>query len=145
MESDDPQDIRIREILGNEEAPVRKKTVERFCKYLKKNLRLPFEVVGMEDFRWEEFYVIGPGDPEEYKQLKKTQPSYRDRYDFLEIELKAHSEWMLFAGEDIGALVRRKSDGLEFYLGLAELEATDQKSANYQMLLDYAVWFVNNR
>ncbi len=69
----------------------------------------------------------------------------KDRYDLLEIDPDAVSEWILFAGEDIGALVRRKSDGQCFCLGLAELEATDRKSANYQLLDDYAVWFVNNR
>ena len=102
-------------------------------------------MTGIEDFDWEEFYVFGPGDKEEYKQLKKTQPSYRDRYDLLEIDPEADSEWMLYAGEDIPALVRRKSDGQQFYLGLAELKATDRSSENYQLLDDYAVWFVNSR
>jgi hypothetical protein len=41
--------------------------------------------------------------------------------------------------------VRRKSDGKEFHLGLAEIEAVDKKSKNYQLLNDYAVWFANNR
>jgi hypothetical protein len=47
--------------------------------------------------------------------------------------------------EDIAAHVRRISDGKKFVLGLAELEATDKKSPNFQLLDDYAVWFVNNR
>jgi len=52
---------------------------------------------------------------------------------------------MLFVGEDSTALVRRKSDGRQFRIGLAEVKATDRKSQNYQLLDDYAVWFVNNR
>ena len=48
-------------------------------------------------------------------------------------------------GEDLAGHVRRKSDGKEFYLGLAEIVAVDKKSKNYQLLDDYAVWFVNNR
>lgn len=40
--------------------------------------------------------------------------------------------------------VRRKSDSREFYLGLSEIEAVDKKSENYQLLEDYAVWFVND-
>jgi hypothetical protein len=47
---------------------------------------------------------------------------------------------MMFA-----AHVKRIKDGKEFVLGLAELKATDKKSANHQLLDDYAVWFVNNR
>jgi hypothetical protein len=47
--------------------------------------------------------------------------------------------------EDIVAHVRRKSDGKEFDLGLAELQVTDKKSSNFQPIDDYAVWLVNNR
>ncbi len=47
--------------------------------------------------------------------------------------------------EDIVAHVRRKGDGKEFDLGLAELRATDKKSSNFQLIDDYAVWLVNNR
>jgi len=145
MKKEDIQESRIRAVLGGDEKPVSEETVHCFCDHLKKSLRLPFEVAGSEDFSWEEFYVIGPGDEEEYRQLKKTQPSYKDRFDLLEMDPELESEWMLFPGEDIGALVRRKSDGQQFWLGLAELEATDRKSANHQLLEDYVVWFVNNR
>jgi hypothetical protein len=145
MKKEDIQESRIRAVLGDDEEHVSEETVKRFCEHLKKQLKFSFEVTGIEGFDWEEFYVVGHGDQEEYKELKKTQPSYRDRYDLLEIDLETDSEWMLFAGEDIGALVRRKSDGRQFYLGLAELKATDRKSDNYQLLDDYVVWFVNNR
>ena len=45
----------------------------------------------------------------------------------------------------IVARVRRKSDGKEFDLGLAELQVTDKKSPNFRLVDDYAVWLVNNR
>jgi len=61
------------------------------------------------------------------------------------VERDVVSEWMLFGGEDIAARVRRKSDGKEFYLGLAELKAIDKRSPNYQLLDDYAVFFTNYR
>jgi len=53
--------------------------------------------------------------------------------------------WMMFYSEDVAAHVRRRSDGKEFYLGLAEIKAVDKKSINYQLIDDYAVWLVNNR
>jgi hypothetical protein len=81
---------------------------------------------------------------DEYKRLKKTQPSYTDKYELLDIKRGWRSEWMMFE-EDIVAHVRRKSDGEEFDLGLAELRATDKKSSNFQLVDDYAVWLVNNR
>jgi len=102
-------------------------------------------VTGIEDFQWEEFYVIGPGDQKEYQQLKKSRPSYRDRYDLVEIHRRLVSEWMLFGGEDIAARVGRKGDSKEFVLGLAELKAVDKRPPNFQLLDDYAVFCANWR
>lgn len=141
----DAQDKRIAAILGELADITFDETIDIFYEYLKTNLSLPCEVTGIEDFRWEEIYVFGPGDQDEYEHLKETQPSYADRYELLEIDLEGQSEWMLFWGEDIGAHVRRISDGKKFLLGLSELKATDKKSGNYQLLDDYSVWFVNNR
>ena len=61
------------------------------------------------------------------------------------IENDTWSEWMMFDVEDLAARVRRKSDGVEFYLGLAEISAVERDSMNHQRLDDYSVWFVNNR
>ena len=141
----DAQDERINEILGDDEDSTFDKAVEVFFKHLKNSLELPCEVTGIEDFRWEEFYILGPGSSKEYKRLRKTQPSYQDHFDLLDIEEDEISEWMLFGGEDIAAHVRRKSDDKEFILGLSELEAVESASKNYQLLDDYSVWFVNNR
>ena len=139
------EDKRIATILGENEDLDFEKAVEVFCEYLKSHLSLPCIVTGIEDFRWEEVYVLGPGDKAEYHHLKKTQPSYTDQYELLERDCEAESGWMLFWGQDIGADVRRISDGKKFLLGLSELKATDKKSTNYQLLDDYSVWFVNNR
>jgi hypothetical protein len=131
-------------ILGDAAEGTQEEALEVFFKHLKANLQLPCEVTGIEDFRWEEPYVIGGWDQQEYKRLKKTQPSYRDKYDLLDIKQGEWSQWQMF-DEDFVAHVRRKSDGKEFDLGLAELRVTDKKSPNFQLLDDYAVWLVNNR
>jgi len=55
------------------------------------------------------------------------------------------SQWAMCFEDDIGAYVRRISDGKKFLLGLSELKATDKKSKSYQLLDDYSVWFVNDR
>ena len=132
-------------ILGNIEDRTFDQIIDVFFEYLKTNLTLPCEVTGMEDFRWEEIYVIGPGDQDEYEQLKKTQPSFSDHYELLGIVRKGTPEWMLYWQDDIGADVRRISDGREFLLGFSELEATDEESVNHQLLEDYSFWFANNR
>ena len=119
--------------------------VDQFFGHLQRTLVLPCEVTGLEDFDWEEFYVWGPGDPKEYARLRKSQPSYRDRYDLLAITRDVVSEWMLYGAEDIASQVWRKTDGREFYLGLSELKAVDKRSPNFQLLDDYGVFFTNYR
>jgi hypothetical protein len=142
-EEDDEQFARINALLGASRKRGFRAQVKVYFEHLRRTLVLPCEVKGIEDFRWEERYVLGPGNPKEYARLRKYQPSYRDHYQLLEIELGASSEWMLWPGEDIGARVRRQSDGKEFTLGLAELEAVDQNSPTHDLLHDYSVFFVN--
>jgi hypothetical protein len=140
----DKYERRWEAILGDAAKGTQEKALNVFFQHLKANLQFPGEVTGIEDFRWEEPYVLGGWSQEEYKRLKKTQPSYTDKYELLDIKRGWRSEWMMFE-EDIVAHVRRKSDGEEFDLGLAELRATDKKSSNFQLVDDYAVWLVNNR
>lgn len=39
-------------------------------------------------------------------------------------------QWMMYHAEDVAA-VQRKSNGKEFYLGLAEIEAMEKQSRNH--------------
>lgn len=142
---DEQFDARIEGILGDALDLTSEDCVERFYEHLRKGLQLPCKVTGIEDFDWEEYYVLGPGDPEEYEKLRQDQPSYQDVFLLLGIEKGIISDWMLIPGEDLAAQVRRQSDGREFCLGLSELKAVDKRSGNYQLLDDYAVWFANNR
>lgn len=144
MDKYDEHRKRCDAIFGDKVEADQEELLDVFFEHLKANLQLPCEVTGMEDFNWEEPYVFGGWSPAEYKMLKKTQPSYRDKYDLLDIEREGRSEWQLFC-EDMLAHVRRKSDGKEFYLGLSELKTTDKKSPNHQLLDDYSIWLVNNR
>ncbi|MGD0462911.1 MAG: SEC-C metal-binding domain-containing protein [Tepidisphaeraceae bacterium] len=134
---------RIKQVLGDGQQD-RDQAIDVLFNYLQAHLQLPCEVTGIEDFRWEEPYVIGGWSAAEYKKLRKTQPSYMDRYELHGLEREGGSEWMLFY-EDIGARVKRIFDGKLFILGLAELKATDKQSPNHQLLEDYSVWFVNSR
>ena len=141
----DEQDVRISAVVGNDEESSFDDAIGKFYAYLGTSLKLPCDVTGIEDFDWEEYYIFGPGDATEYAELRKTQPSYQDIFELQSIEKDVDSEWMMYHREDLAARVLRKSDGKEFLLGLAEIKAVDRKSPNYQLLDDYATWFVNNR
>ena len=100
------------------------------------NKALPFHirVTGIEDFPWEEPYVMAGWDQDEYAELKKTNPSYTDTFDLLEI-LNPECD-------DLIAVIQRVSDGQMFQMELYLLRCVDKKSPHYVTLNDYSVWHV---
>ena len=144
MSEQDKRMERIDAIVGDDEEHAGQ-MIGKYFEYLKANLQLPCEVTGIEDFQWEEMYVMTSMLANEYQMLKKTQPSFRDRYQLLDIQEQGRSPWMMFNGEDIAANVQRIGDGKKFVLGLSELEATVKGSPIEQLLRDYAVFFCNYR
>ena len=70
----DAQDARIEEIVGDDEDAAFDECVDKFHDHLERALRLPCDVTGIEDFRWEEYYVVGPGDPKEHERLRHWTP-----------------------------------------------------------------------
>ena len=80
----DDQDKRIREILGKD-CECNIQNVLKYFVYLKTTIRYPCRLTGMEDFPWEEPYVLGGWDKKEYEKLKKDNPSYTDEYELVEL------------------------------------------------------------
>ena len=135
------QDQRILAVIGNDDVETGE-ALQHWYRHLLSSLKLPCDVTGIEDFQWEEFYVVGPGDTTEYHNLRRKRPSYRDIFELTAIDIGSDSEWSMFA-DDLKAHVRRKTDGKHFVLGLSELKATKESSFEYQLLHDYAVWLTN--
>jgi hypothetical protein len=134
------QEKRIIVILGTKKLDVTRKTLSTYLKYLKNHVETPCQLTGIEDFEWEEAYVFGFGSKREYEKLKKTQPSYTDKFNLIDFIDDIDDEY-----DGIFVNVQRLSDKKQFILPLADLKSTDRKSKNYQLLDDYSVWFVNNR
>jgi len=132
----DDQDKRIREILGKD-CECNIQNVLRYFVYLKTTIRYPCRLTGMEDFPWEEPYVLGGWDKKEYEKLKKDNPSYTDEYELVELIKPASGD------DEIFAKVRRISDKKIFEIGLSWLECTDSENENYQLIDDYSVWHTN--
>ena len=127
-------DKRIAAVLGEDDGRT-PKNARRYRAYLKKHLAFPVRVTGIEDFPWEEPYVMGGWDQNEYEELKTTNPSYTDEFDLLDI---------LNPGfDDLIAVIKRVSDGRTFQMELSWLRCVDKKSSEYLALNDYSVWFEN--
>jgi hypothetical protein len=80
---------------------------------------------------------MGYGSKKEYARLKKTQPSYTDRFTINRLEDFVVQE------EGILVEVQRVGDAQKFIVPLSELESVDVISPNNQLLDDYAVWIAN--
>jgi hypothetical protein len=137
MNENKAQDIRIEHILGEYNLKVSNEALELYRSYIQKNIAFPCELTGREDFGWEEIYIFGPGDKEEYAELKKSQPSYTDIYTFMSFDDQIEER------DGLMVKVKRISDYKQFVLPLADLKVTDVNSPNHQLVHDYAVWFVN--
>jgi hypothetical protein len=83
MDKYEEQEKRIARILGTKKLDVTRKTLSTYLKYLKNHVEIPCQLTGIEDFEWEECYVFGFGSKKEYEELKKTQPSYKDKFNLI--------------------------------------------------------------
>ena len=139
----DSQEDRIAQILAdgdidNEEMQEKSsKTIIKYLQYLKENIEFPCNVTGIDDFPWEEKYAFGHGNKKEYEQLKKDNPSYKDKFEIIDFYEDEDED------ETIMVRARRLSDQKEFVLDLDNLKSEYKKSKNYQLLDDYSVWYVN--
>ncbi len=133
----DEEEKRIFEILGNTDNSVNKNTLQKYYKYLKKNFKLPCILTGMEDFDWEEPYVIGGWDEKEYEKLKLTHASYTDKFEFIKFINKINER------KGIEIKVKRLSDKKKFNLPLWDLEVVDNNSPNFLLVSDYSSWMTN--
>jgi len=134
----DPDEARIARVFGAKNVPkVSQKNLLKYRQYLLKHFDRKTILTGREDFPWEEYYVLGPGSLAEYEKLKKTSPSYTDKYEFIDISEEEVEE------NDLLATVKRLSDGKNFEVGLSWFTTEKEVGEDFQLLDDFATWVVN--
>ena len=130
---------RIEQIFDDqfEDISRRMETLTIYKNYLEANLKFPVRITGIEDFKWEGYYIFGPGSKQEYDMLKKKRPSYKDIFSMSRIDSYIDEDYGLFAK------VTRLSDKKRFQLPLADMKAVEEGAPEYQFLDDYSFWFIN--
>ncbi len=133
----DAQDERIETVLGTDDIAVSRKLLNVYDEFLRKNLKLPCRLTGGCSFEWEDKYILGYGDDNEYNKMRKQKASHLDHYDL---------SGFVGVKRSLGVVVsvKRVSDNKNFELPLADLEIVDKQAENYQIVDDYGVWFTNN-
>lgn len=109
----------------------------RYLNYLTSAVKYPCRLTGIEDFPWEEPYLLGGWDKDEYEKLKKENPSYTDVFELLEL-LEPNSEC-----DDIVAKIQRLTDFKIFEIGLSWLKCLNSDDVNCQLIKYYAEWHTN--
>ncbi len=133
----DDDDLRLSEILENNDISVNAHNLTKFRTFLIEHLKGRVLLTGIEDFPWEERFVFGYGSEREYAQLRKTNPSYKDTFKLVKILSVDDGD------RDLVAKVQRQSDRRTFQIPLSRLECVDQESDNYALLDEFSVWVVN--
>ena len=133
----DEEENRILDILKSSDSSVTDKNQKTYLKFLSENLQKPCILTGMEDFEWEEPYLLGGWSQKEYKRLKLTQASYEDHFEFISVNEEI-DDW-----KGIVVKVKRLSDDKNFDLPLWDLKVVDEKSPNYLLVSDYSSWMTN--
>ncbi len=135
----DAEERRIATILPGNELSVTEENQKLYFDYLQKNLQKPILLTGAEDFPWEEKYLLGGWSKKEYEKLKKTQPSYTDTFEFIELSEEIDEMYGIIAK------VKRSTDKKQFMLPLWDLKCVDRNSKNYELISDYSSWMTNYR
>ena len=131
------EEKRISKILDSQDVFVTETNLLKYYEYLKKSVQKSCVLTGIEDFDWEEPYIIGGWSEDEYEKKKLTNPSYTDRFKIVGFVDKI-DVW-----KGILVKVKRLSDEKKFDLPLWDLKVIDKDSADYLKISDYSSWMTN--
>ena len=133
------QEARINAILPDPNLSFHR-AIETMLAHLSQRLQLPCAVRCDEPFHWEVGLEWGEMSKEEHARLRIDQPSFQDEFELESLTLEVGSPWMNYR-QDIGASVKRVSDGKTFVVALTQLNAVEKESSNHELLDDYFEWF----
>ena len=137
--SSEEQHQQVTHILNSQDLSVSKENLDKYYNYLSEHINYPCLLTGMEDFSWEEPYVLGIFDQEEYEILKKKRASYTDHFRLIGLEE------LIDDLQGILAKVQRIGDGKSFVLPLWDLKTVDRKEQNHRIIDNYCHWMANYR
>ena len=128
----------ITSILKTDDVPdVNEEYLGKFLNYFQENFDKNVTLTGAEVFRWEEYYIFGPGSKKEYEDKKKKNLSSDDLFSLIGI-----TEDFI---DDVDPVikVRRLTDKKLFYIGLSWVTTKEENNPMHILLEDFSTWVVN--
>ena len=125
---------RIKKILGKDCDRSNQNAI-KYLAYLKKLVKQPCHLTGREEFPWEKPYATGGWESSEYQKLKRSNPSFVDQFELLDLQSTGTDNF------DIIATVERIEDEKIFEIELSRLECIDIEDDNYQLIDDFTAWY----
>ncbi len=107
--------VRIGEILAGVDPDDEMALIDRWEEHLRRRLQFPFDASVAE---YQERGPLQAGDRVSVQGIFDTDDHY-------------------------GIIVLLKQQRRQYHFPLCDLEASDERSPNYQVVLDYAIWFAN--
>ncbi len=131
----------LQEVLGTENIEVNKTNLKKYFNYLKKNLKMPCLVTGIDVLDEED-------DPELDSGTKKDNVSVSmlaedDIYNIVEFNNHLHDLYGILVEVESARVtrLRRTKNKERLTVPLAQLEVLDPDSPNYELLDNYSIWF----
>lgn len=131
----------LQEVLGTKNIQVNKTNLKKYFNYLKKNLKIPCLVTGIDVLDEEDY-------PEVDSSTKKGNVSVSmlaedDIYNIVEFNNHLHDLYGILVEVESARVtrLRRRKNKQRLTVPLAQLEVLDPDSPNYELLDNYSIWF----
>jgi hypothetical protein len=130
----------MRQLLGTQNTLINKTNLKKYLSYLKKSLNLPCLATGLDDM------ILDEEDYQDFNQSKKKRNVFLTMP--VEDEIYKIIGFNNYFDEEFGILVevepspeKRTKDKPILTVPLAQLEAYDPTSEDYELLETYSIWF----
>lgn len=141
-EDEDDEELKqdIMRILETNNIEVNKTNLKKYLSFLKKNLKFPCLVVGEQVYTDDDYPQLGKGKKQ--SNVTVTMAVEEQLYNLVGLNDNLDDKYGILAEVEVKTKgVRRANDKQRLTVPLAQLEVQNVMSDNFELLIDYAIWF----
>lgn len=142
FDEDEDEELKqdIMGILETNNIEVNKTNLTKYLSFLKKNLKIPCLVVGEQVYLDEDYPQLGKGKKQ--SNVTVTMAVEEQLYKLVGLNDNLDDKYGILAEVEVATKgVRRVKDKQRLTVPLAQLEVENVMSDNFELLMDYSIWF----